>query len=155
MTPTDEATDVDAEDGEVGMDNDEEAGTSSEEFGTGAGKVGMADEGSTGAVGMNVNTAGSAGTALKDSVVTELDIVNERVQFLVSCTFPCESWIGIRTMIQICLTTPVGLEKEGLVMLPIPGDPDIRIDKLNTSDSGGLSRGELRGWDSGELRERK
>lgn len=60
-------------------------------------------------------------------------------------------------MTQVSVTTPIGLEKEKLVMTPIPEDPDIRINNLNTGDSGGLGSGglgsrKLRGWDGGELR---
>ena len=147
--------DVGTDSGEVGID-DEDVGTDSGKVGTGDEEVPTDDEEvSAGTVGMEVDASG--GTALEFPVVTELlDTVGvvERVQFFTSCTsLPC----GIRIMTQVSVTTPVGLEKEKLVKTPIPGGPDIRINNLNTGDSGGLGSGglgsgKLRGWDSGGLK---
>jgi hypothetical protein len=76
--------------------------------------------------------------------------VVERVQFFTSHTAPSE--IGIRLIIRVCVTTPVGLEKEILVKPSIPGDPDIRINKLSTCDSVGLGKGLTRGTSKSETR---
>ena len=78
--------------------------------------------------------------------------VVESVQFFTSRTAPSE--IGIRLIIRVCVTTPVGLEKEILVTRKpsIPGDPDIRINKLSTCDSVGLGKGLTRGTSKSETR---
>lgn len=152
------------DDDEVGMEVEEvstgagEVGTIDEEVETDVGDVVMVDEGdctdedvTTGTVGVKVDAAG--GTALEDSAATELDTVVgvvESVQFFTSCTSP--PGVGIRVIIQVCVTTPVGLEKKKIsdAMINTGMTQNIRIDKLNTGDSGGLGSGGLR---SGELRE--
>ena len=142
--------------GEIGTDNDN-GGTGTGEVETGVEEVVIAElmaneeveEITTGTVGTKVGV--TRGTALEDSAVTELDTVGvvESVHVLISCTSPPE--IGVNVMIQVCLTTPVGLEKEISVMSSIRGDPDIRIYKVDTGDSRGLGSGELREWVRGEL----
>jgi hypothetical protein len=85
------------------------------------------------------------GTVLEDdSAVTELDTSGTvaRVHFFTSCNAPPE--IGLRMMRQVCLTTPVGLEKRKKISDVInPGRPDVRSDILNTGDSDGLGSGKL------------
>jgi len=56
----------------------------------------------------DVTTGFDGGTVLEDSAVTELETSGtvERVHFFTSCNPPPE--IGLRIMIQVCLTTPVG-----------------------------------------------
>ena len=149
---------LETDDEELEMD-DEEIEIDDKEAGAGAGarEVGTSDKDEEGAEevvidGEDVTTGtvgdgAASGTVLEDpnSAVTELETSGtvERVHFFTSCNSPPD--IGLRIMRQVCLTTPVGLEKEGkrLVMSSIPGDPDIRSDKLNISDSGGLDSGTL------------
>ena len=82
----------------------------------------------------------------EDPAVTELDTVGgvvESVQFSTSSTL---SSIGIRVMIQVFVTAPIGLGIFFLVMMTsIQRKLDIRIVGLNTGDSG------LRGLDNGGL----
>ena len=131
--------DAGTDDEDAGMDDedagidDEETGTSSEEVGTaeevptdasgvetGAEEVMIAkedvctddvEEVTTGTVGVGVDEAGGTAT-FEDSAVTELDTegVVERVQLFTSFTAP--PWIGIRVMIQVCVTNPVGLRRK-------------------------------------------
>ena len=125
--------------------DDEEAGSSNEEVDTYAGEVDTGDEevvtddeevetdaedvctddddeGGTVTVTVAKMVDEASAAVLEDSEVTRLDTVGvlERVQFLTSTTL---SSIGTREMIQVCVTGPIGLEKEKLVIAINPGRP--------------------------------
>ena len=98
----------------------ETTGNETEEEGTGTGSVdvGTSDEVTIVATGLD-KTCG--GMTLEDPVEAGLDIDEEfvpepedRVQVFTSCTagLPCASVIGVRAMIQVCVTGPEGLERK-------------------------------------------
>lgn len=120
---------VGTEDAEAGTDA-EEVGTGTEEvgtettgdetdeegIGTGSVDVGTGDEVTTVATGLDE----TCGMALEDPVEAGLDIDGEfvpepedKVQVFTSCTagLPCTSVIGVRAMIQVCVTGPEGLKR--------------------------------------------